>query len=77
MAKGEWGMGFMGISNLNVSLLGKHLWRIQIGKSSLLSEVLKSKYFPRITIQEDKQGYAPSYVWRSILRARDVVMEAF
>lgn len=72
--KGSGGMGFRGISDFNVSLLGKHFWRIQTGKSSLFAEVLKSIYYSNGSIQDVRVSHAPSYVWRRILCSREMVM---
>ncbi|CAK8566111.1 unnamed protein product [Lathyrus sativus] len=45
--------------------------RILNDKSSLLSKVLKGKYFPRCSIAEASMGHSPSFVWRSILGYRE------
>lgn len=62
-------------SDFHVSLLGKHFWRIEADHNSILSKTLKSKYFPKGTIKDAKVGYTPSYVWRNIFSARDLVLE--
>ncbi|XP_058764138.1 uncharacterized protein LOC131637556 [Vicia villosa] len=72
-AKGAGGMGFRGIGDFNVSLLGKQFWRLQMGNSSLLERVFKSRYYPRTPIGEAKLGYAPSYAWRSIFGAKELI----
>lgn len=73
MSKGEKGIGFWGISDFNTSLLGKHYWRLMNNEDSLLGTVFKGRYYPRISIEESLVGYAPSYAWRSILSARDLI----
>lgn len=74
-AKERGGLGFRGFSNFNKALLGKHCWRLSNGDDSLLGKVLKSRYYPRVTFLEAKAGYQPSYRWRSIISAREVVKE--
>ncbi|CAJ2652835.1 unnamed protein product [Trifolium pratense] len=68
------GMGFRGISNFNSALLGKHCWRLITGEESLMGRVFKSRYYPRASFMEAKIGYQPSYAWRSIQSAKDVII---
>lgn len=74
-AKGTRGMGFMVIGDFNLSLLGKHFWRLLTGGSSLLERVFKSRYYLRTTLREAKLRFTPSYVWRSILGSEELVEE--
>ncbi|MCI38712.1 reverse transcriptase-like protein, partial [Trifolium medium] len=68
-------MGFRGISEFNTSLLGKHYWRLLNGENTLLGKIFKSHYYPRSSIEESTTGYAPSYAWRSVLSARDLIQK--
>ncbi|XP_045789329.1 uncharacterized protein LOC123884299 [Trifolium pratense] len=68
------GMGFRGISNFNSALLGKHCWRLITGEESLMGRVFKSRYYPRASFMEAKIGYQPSYAWRSIQSAKEVII---
>ncbi|KAL5737670.1 hypothetical protein ACOSP7_030431 [Xanthoceras sorbifolium] len=54
-------------------MLAKQGWRIIIDPSSLLSRVLKAKYFPNTNFLSSKLGWKPSFVWRSILWGREVI----
>ncbi|XP_058776202.1 uncharacterized protein LOC131650515 [Vicia villosa] len=72
-AKGVGGLGFRGVSGFNTSLLGKHYWRLMCDDQSLVSRVFKGRYYPRSSIEESSTGYAPSYAWRSILSARELI----
>ncbi|XP_058746226.1 uncharacterized protein LOC131619104 [Vicia villosa] len=72
-AKGLGGLGFRGISDFNGSLLGKQYWRLLSQENSLVGRVFKGKYFSRGSIEDCELGYNPSYAWRSILGAKDVV----
>jgi hypothetical protein len=72
-AKQKGGMGFRGFKDFNRALLGKHCWRLMQEKNSLLERVFKSRYFPRSSFLEAKIGFQPSYAWRSILSAKEVV----
>ncbi|XP_058732849.1 uncharacterized protein LOC131604425 [Vicia villosa] len=72
-AKAEGGLGFRGICDFNSSLLGKHYWRLLNQENSLVGKVLKGRYFPKCSIDSCGIGYNPSYAWRSIIGAREVV----
>lgn len=68
-------MGFREIGNFNKALLGKQCWRLITKEGSLIEKVFKSRYYPRGSFLEAKAGYQPTYAWRSILCARDVVQK--
>jgi hypothetical protein len=40
---------------------------------SLVHRVCKAKYFPKCTFLDTKVGSSPSFVWRSILKARETL----
>ncbi|KAL5775011.1 hypothetical protein ACOSP7_012568 [Xanthoceras sorbifolium] len=69
------GLGFKDLSLFNQALLGKQAWRIVMNKDSLVSRVLKTKYFR----QEDflsvslKQG--SSHLWRSLVWGRSLLFK--
>ncbi|KAL5800890.1 hypothetical protein ACOSQ3_032522 [Xanthoceras sorbifolium] len=69
------GLGFKDLSLFNQALLGKQAWRIVMNKDSLVSRVLKAKYFR----QEDflyaplKQG--SSHLWRSLVWGRSLLLK--
>ncbi|KAL5794878.1 hypothetical protein ACOSP7_003472 [Xanthoceras sorbifolium] len=69
------GLGFKDLSLFNQALLGKQAWRIVMNKDSLVSRVLKAKYFR----QEDflsvslKQG--SSHLWRSLVWGRSLLVK--
>ncbi|KAL0404651.1 UNVERIFIED_CONTAM: putative mitochondrial protein [Sesamum radiatum] len=55
-------------------MLAKQLWRIISQPSSLLSRVLKQKYFPMSDVLSAPIGHGCSFTWRSILAARSVIL---
>ncbi|XP_058749041.1 uncharacterized protein LOC131622003 [Vicia villosa] len=73
LAKCNGGMGFRGIGEFNKSLLGKQYWRLLNDENSLLARVFKGKYYPRGILSEAKVGFSPSYAWRSLLSAKEMV----
>lgn len=74
--KSAGGMCLRGISNFNTSLLGKHFLRLMIGEDSLLSKLLKSRYYPRCSVTKAPIGFNPNYVWRSILSTKYCVTKS-
>ncbi|XP_024626573.1 uncharacterized protein [Medicago truncatula] len=72
-AKADGGLGFRGMEEFNKALLGKHCWRLVAGESSLLEKVFKSRYYPKGEFLDAKEGYLPSFAWKSILSARGLL----
>ena len=69
------GLGFKQLYSFNIALLGKQLWNILTRPDSLMAKVLKSRYFPRNSVFQASLGHNLSFVWRSILAAKDVVVQ--
>lgn len=55
----------------NRALLAKQAWRVITHPNSLMAKTLMNKYFPNIPFMEVKVSWMASYMWRSILSARD------
>ena len=68
-------IGFRDIQAFNLALLAKQAWQLIQDKHSLFYRVYKSRYFPTCTFMETKLSNNPSYVWRSLLAARDLIRE--
>ena len=50
-------------------------WLIQRGHS-LFFRVYKARYFPTCSFMEVGLGFNPTYVWRSLLEAREMIRVA-
>ena len=74
MPKMEGGMGFRDLKTFNLTLLAKQGWRIQQNPNTLVHRVFKAKYFAGSSFREAQLGYRPSYVWRSIMAAKDLIV---
>lgn len=72
-AKDKGGLDFRGFNEFNKALLGKQCWRLISGGSSLMVRVFKSRYYPRCNFMEAKIGFQPSYAWRSLMSAKEVI----
>ena len=71
--KVDGGMGFRDLKAFNLALLAKQGWQILKNPDSLVHKVFKAKYFAKATYLEAQMGRRPSYIWRSILSAREVI----
>ncbi|CAA7059512.1 unnamed protein product [Microthlaspi erraticum] len=69
----EGGLEFRDLKNFNIALLAKQLWRILYYPSSLLARVLKARYFRHSNPLDIEKSNAPSYGWRSMLAAKDLL----
>ena len=68
-------MGFRNIHAFNLAMLAKQAWRLVIGAQSLFYRVYKAKYFSRCSFLEAELGPNPSFVWRSLCAARELIIE--
>ena len=59
----------------NLALLAKQGWRIQQNPQSLVYRVIKAKYFAGCSFGEAQMGKSPSYAWKSIMAAKEVVVK--
>ncbi|VFQ80658.1 unnamed protein product [Cuscuta campestris] len=67
------GLGFRSIRMFNGSMLGKQGWRFLTKPSSLVARVFKARYFPNNSFLEAELGRQPSYCWKSILSAQEIL----
>ena len=67
------GMGFKDLSAFNLAMLGKQGWKFITEPDSLVARIFKARYFPSGSYLTAIVGHNPSYVWRSIMRARFIV----
>lgn len=69
------GLGFRNIEAFNNAKLAKQLQRVLQNPNSLAAQILKNKYFKKTTGLEAKIGYRPSFLWRSLSAATDLLKE--
>lgn len=69
------GLGFRNFRDFNIAMLGKQGWRFIVYPNSLASTVYKAKYFPETDFMNSSLGHNPSFIWRSIFEAKQVLKE--
>lgn len=67
------GIGLKNMQSFNMALLGKQGWRILMNPDSLLSRVLKKKYFPYCDFLSAPVKSNSSFVWKSIYSAMGIL----
>ena len=59
----------------NTALLSKQCWRLLTHQQSLFFRVFKAKYFPSCSFLDAQLGSSPSFIWRSFLSGRELLMK--
>jgi hypothetical protein len=72
--KRQGGLGFRDLHNFNLAMIAKQGWNIMTKPHSLVAKLYKARYFPNSSLFEAKIGHNPSYAWRGIWKARQVLM---
>ncbi|XP_019185275.1 PREDICTED: uncharacterized protein LOC109180242 [Ipomoea nil] len=67
------GLGFKDLKAFNLAMLGKQAWRFLTNTDSLVSRVYKARYYPKLSFSEASIGNNPSYCWRSIMAAKELI----
>ena len=68
-------MGFHDINVVNLAMLAKQPWRLKQGTHSLFYGVYKACYLPNCSFMDAKLGSNSSYIWHSLLQARELIKE--
>ena len=73
LRKEEGGLGFRDLRLFNLSLLGKLGWNLLTKPHTLVARVFKENYFPSRDYLSSNLGSNPSFFWKSIWSAKEVV----
>lgn len=68
------GMGFRDFRDFNLAMLGKQGWRFMTNANSLVSRLYKARYFANSDFLNSKLGHNPSFIWRNICEAKDLLI---
>jgi hypothetical protein len=74
-SKSMGGIGFRDLVVFNQALLAKQGWRLIQNPNSLTARIFKNKYYPSTTFLEASQRPQISFVWRSLLNARNLLKQ--
>ena len=69
------GLGFRDLYLFNQAMLSRQAWRLLTCPETLCTQVLKAKYFPKISMLRCTARDGISYSWRSILRGVELLKE--
>ncbi|XP_058749172.1 uncharacterized protein LOC131622119 [Vicia villosa] len=72
-SKEEGGIGFRDLRTFNLAMVAKRGWHLLSNPHSLVSRIYKARYFPHSAFLDAPIGSNPSFVWRSIWQARDLL----
>ncbi|GAU19427.1 hypothetical protein TSUD_76710 [Trifolium subterraneum] len=72
--KAKGGLGFRKFEAFNMATVAKQAWNIIQNSESLAAKLIKARYFPRSSLLEASLGYNPSFAWRSIWKARQILL---
>ncbi|XP_031108426.1 uncharacterized protein LOC116012895 [Ipomoea triloba] len=67
------GLGFKDLRAFNLAMLCKQAWRFLTRPDSLVTRIYKARYFPKTSFIDAKLGSCPSYCWRSIMGAHELI----
>lgn len=73
LPKVEGGLGFWDLKDFNLALLTKQGFRLQNNTDSLVYKVFKARYFANGDFLIAELGDYPSFAWRSIMVAQNLV----
>lgn len=67
------GMSFRRVRQFNIAMLRKQAWKMMTDPHSFIAKLLKARYFLSSSFIEAGIGSNPSFVWRSIISAKDLL----
>lgn len=56
-----------------MAMLAKQGWRLLQFPESLVTRVMREKFYPRVNFLGSVLGKRPSYAWRSIWQAKSLI----
>jgi hypothetical protein len=72
-SKSAGGLGFRVLTMFNKALLAKRCWRLIQYPHSLISQIIKAKYYLNSSFFASKLGKRPSFIWRSFMTAKKLL----
>jgi hypothetical protein len=75
VSKNHGGMGFRDFVYFNKALLAKQIWHLWKTPDGLIARIMKAKYYPECSVLKASLGNRPSFTWRSIQGASDIIKD--
>lgn len=69
------GLGFRELSKVNLAMLAKQGWRLLNNENPFFTSIMKARYYPEGDFLQAQLGVNPSYMWRSIIAAQEMVSQ--
>ena len=69
------GLEFKNLHAFNISMSGKQAWGLVMDSTSLVNRIFKARYYHSSSFLEVGYGSNPSYIWRSILAAQQIIRD--
>jgi hypothetical protein len=77
LPKAKGGLGFRDLHTFNLSMIAKQGWNIMTKPHTLVARLYKARYFANSTLFDSNIGHNPSYAWRGIWKARQILMNGY
>ncbi|XP_074377017.1 putative mitochondrial protein AtMg00310 [Apium graveolens] len=69
------GLGFKNLCEFNLAMLGKLCWSLLTNEDSFVTRIYKARYYVDKNFLEASIGNSPSFIWRSIVEAKEVISD--
>lgn len=70
-------MRLKSLKALNLTMVGKHYWKLISNSNAIITGLRKTKYFSLGDYFSACLGHNSSYVWRGLMSAKDVLQRGF
>ncbi|KAL0447953.1 UNVERIFIED_CONTAM: putative mitochondrial protein [Sesamum latifolium] len=75
--KAQGGLGPRDVRAFNSAMLAKQFWRLLTQPASMVGQLLRSRYFPGLSILDAELGHRPSFTWRNIFSSKDIILAGY
>lgn len=76
MPKSQGGLGFRNLHGFNISLIGKHCWKLINQPQYLVARLFKARYYPDSHFFKFAKGSGSSFLWSEFILQRRLCIRA-